>query len=365
MWLAIKQLHACQALQRDDVAGQGALRNEQSVGRSGEASMLRHAFERPAKRIQREPASCHDCLLHHEALPQCRATVPQSPEGHAAVFAIVASRRGTDSIPMPFFDVGSQFLGFNWVGAGTGEIRRQIGHIAPSLLAPMTTHYDSIGFHGSSRAPARSASIGAVVAELVPSGSAVLLVCRSGLAGYRNDRYSPCERSYRRGWASCSSNAEKQTPPWPRVDAAAEQARCAKRRCAVVSIGGGSALDVGKTVAAICGASSGASHYGLCANAFPKSTVVNLCVPTTSGTGSETTRTAVLADANHAKIWLWGEEIKADVVILDPVLTTGLPAHLTAAQRALTRWSTRSKRQPMQTPIRRTTSTPMRRSDSW
>jgi alcohol dehydrogenase len=39
----------------------------------------------------------------------------------------------------------------------------------------------------------------------------------------------------------------------------------------------------------------------------------------------------VLTDAANAKIWLWGEEIKADVVVLDPVLTTGLPAHLTAA----------------------------------
>jgi alcohol dehydrogenase class IV len=39
----------------------------------------------------------------------------------------------------------------------------------------------------------------------------------------------------------------------------------------------------------------------------------------------------VLGDANHAKIWLWGDEMKADLVVLDPVLTTGLPAHLTAA----------------------------------
>jgi alcohol dehydrogenase class IV len=114
------------------------------------------------------------------------------------------------------------------------------------------------------------------------------------------------------------------------VDAAAEIAR-REHAAAVVSLGGGSALDVGKTVAAICGGKPGASHYGLCANPFPKSAVVNVCVPTTSGTGSETTRTAVLSDAGHAKIWLWGEEIKADVVVLDPVLTTGLPAHLTAA----------------------------------
>jgi alcohol dehydrogenase class IV len=54
-------------------------------------------------------------------------------------------------------------------------------------------------------------------------------------------------------------------------------------------------------------------------------------VPTTSGTGSETTRTAILTRDDHAKVWLWGDEIKADDVVLDPELTISLPAPLTAA----------------------------------
>ena len=56
-----------------------------------------------------------------------------------------------------------------------------------------------------------------------------------------------------------------------------------------------------------------------------------VCVPTTSGTGSEATRTAVLSDAAHAKVWLWGDALKADAILLDPALTVGLPPHLTAA----------------------------------
>jgi alcohol dehydrogenase len=172
-------------------------------------------------------------------------------------------------------------------------------------------------------------TLGAVVAELVPSGSAVLLVADPGLRG--TGMIDTARAALvRAGLGVVLFDDVKSDPTMAQVDAAAELARRETAK-AVVSIGGGSALDVGKTVAAICGASSGASHYGLCANAFPKSTVVNVCVPTTSGTGSETTRTAVLAAADHTKIWLWGEEIKADVVILDPVLTTGLPAHLTAA----------------------------------
>ena len=84
-------------------------------------------------------------------------------------------------------------------------------------------------------------------------------------------------------------------------------------------------MDVGKTVAAIAAASPGQPLRPV-RQPIPGPAVANVCVPTTSGTGSETTRTAVLAAPDHAKIWLWGDEIKAGLVVLDPVLTTGLPA---------------------------------------
>jgi alcohol dehydrogenase len=172
-------------------------------------------------------------------------------------------------------------------------------------------------------------TVGSVVAEFVAPGTPVLLVADPGLRG--TGMIDTARTALREaGLGVLVFDDVKSDPTMAQVDAAAALAR-REKASAVVSLGGGSALDVGKTVAAICAAPAGASHYGLCANPFPKSTVVNVCVPTTSGTGSETTRTAVLADADHTKIWLWGEEIKADVVILDPVLTTGLPAHLTAA----------------------------------
>ena len=172
-------------------------------------------------------------------------------------------------------------------------------------------------------------SIGSLVAELVAPGTPVLLVADPGLKGTGMIETARTALQDAKLGTILFDDVQSD-PTMAQVDAAARLARQAKAST-VVSIGGGSALDVGKTVAAICGAEASASHYGLCANPFPKSTVVNVCVPTTSGTGSETTRTAVLADAQHAKIWLWGEEIKADLVILDPVLTTGLPTHLTAA----------------------------------
>ena len=172
-------------------------------------------------------------------------------------------------------------------------------------------------------------TVGTIVAELVPPGSAVLLVADPGLrsTGIIDTAAAVLREA---GFGVVPFEDVQSDPTMAQVDAGAALAR-REKAAAVVSIGGGSALDVGKTIAAICGAQAGAQYYGLCANPFPKSAVVSLCVPTTSGTGSETTRTAVLADAHHAKIWLWGDELKADVVILDPAVTTGLPAHLTAA----------------------------------
>ena len=54
-------------------------------------------------------------------------------------------------------------------------------------------------------------------------------------------------------------------------------------------------------------------------------------MPTTAGTGSETTRTSIVTDAAGNKVWLWGDALKADEVVLDPALTLGLPPELTAA----------------------------------
>ena len=139
------------------------------------------------------------------------------------------------------------------------------------------------------------------------------------------------ERALRAGGLGVSVFGQVQSDPtMAQADATAALAR-AERAQAVVAIGGGSAMDLGKSVAAIAGAAAPASHYGLCANPFPAARLACVCVPTTSGTGSEATRTAVLSDAAHRKVWLWGDALKADVILLDPVLTTGLPTHLTAA----------------------------------
>jgi len=119
-------------------------------------------------------------------------------------------------------------------------------------------------------------------------------------------------------------------PTVAQADAAAEIAR-REKASVVVCLGGGSALDLGKAVAAIALDSRSAGHYALFSHPLPRRGLKKICAPTTSGTGSETTRTAILTREDHAKVWLWGDEIKADEVVLDPELTLSLPAPLTAA----------------------------------
>ncbi|MCD2182372.1 iron-containing alcohol dehydrogenase [Rhizobium sp. GN54] len=98
----------------------------------------------------------------------------------------------------------------------------------------------------------------------------------------------------------------------------------------VIGIGGGSALDIAK-IAACCAASGeDAMHYALAANPLPANPLKKILVATTAGTGSETSATNIFANAEGRKLWIWGRETKADLVLLDPVLTATLPATLTA-----------------------------------
>lgn len=116
-------------------------------------------------------------------------------------------------------------------------------------------------------------------------------------------------------------------PKLSHVEAAAEAAKGADL---VIGIGGGSALDIAK-VAACCAASGeNPMYYALAANPLPKNPLKKIMVPTTAGTGSETSATCIFAGPDGKKLWVWGPGTKADLVILDPALTMSLPDDLTA-----------------------------------
>lgn len=114
------------------------------------------------------------------------------------------------------------------------------------------------------------------------------------------------------------------------IKRAAEMIRAA-RPSAVIGLGGGSALDVAKLATVLAAAEPGPEYYALMARRLPPRAARLVLLPTTAGTGAEVTRTAVFTDSDNRKVWAWGDELVADLALLDPELTATLPKALTAA----------------------------------
>lgn len=113
-----------------------------------------------------------------------------------------------------------------------------------------------------------------------------------------------------------------------------EEATAIIRLCdhpCVIGLGGGSALDVAKIAAVIAADDRPVEDYALSAHPFPTPVCKRIMIPTTAGTGSEVTRTAVFTTREKRKVWTWGHELAPELVMLDPRLTVSLPAHVTAA----------------------------------
>lgn len=99
----------------------------------------------------------------------------------------------------------------------------------------------------------------------------------------------------------------------------------------VVGIGGGSVLDVAKLVAAQLENEQTLQEYvgiGL----LKRRRKGLICIPATSGTGSEVSPNAILVDdSDNQKKGIISPYLVPDVVYLDPVLTMSVPASITAA----------------------------------
>ena len=106
----------------------------------------------------------------------------------------------------------------------------------------------------------------------------------------------------------------------------------ADARCdAVVGLGGGSALDVAKA-ARLKVAFPNMGLMDVPMDRLPERLVPFCAVPTTSGTGSEVGRTSVITVPSLGrKTGFCASQLMADLAILDPTLTVGLPPHLTAS----------------------------------
>ena len=104
----------------------------------------------------------------------------------------------------------------------------------------------------------------------------------------------------------------------------------------VIAFGGGSAIDVGKAIAFMCGQKrtiwdfEDIGDYWTRADSSRISKII--AIPTTAGTGSETGRaSAIINKETGIKKIIFHPKILPSIVILDPVLTIDLSPRLTAA----------------------------------
>ena len=107
------------------------------------------------------------------------------------------------------------------------------------------------------------------------------------------------------------------------------------RHDAIIAIGGGSAMDGGKAVCLTVNNEIPLWDFEWekpppkigKRNSFPKL----ICIPTTAGTGAETESTAMVTHLEKGmKFCICHPDLKPSLALLDPELTLGLPANLTA-----------------------------------
>jgi len=99
---------------------------------------------------------------------------------------------------------------------------------------------------------------------------------------------------------------------------------------AVIPVGGGSVMDVGKAAAALVDSELSTADH-LAGAAMPDDGLPIIAVPTTAGTGAEVTPNAVLRDLRTGvKASLRGEHLLPVAALVDPQLTMGAPPEVTA-----------------------------------
>ncbi|MFH0953459.1 MAG: iron-containing alcohol dehydrogenase [Verrucomicrobiota bacterium] len=175
--------------------------------------------------------------------------------------------------------------------------------------------------------------LGQLVFPLAKGGKALLLTgARSARQSGLFDQLQALLQGYTAG--VIPAPAVNREPTVAMVDAAAALARDQKPKI-IISVGGGSVMDCGKAVAALATNEGSVEEYlegvgtrtQLAAPPLP-----HIVIPTVPGTGAEMTRNAVITSPEkHYKRSMRFDSMIPTIALLDPLLTVGVPPHITAA----------------------------------
>ena len=121
--------------------------------------------------------------------------------------------------------------------------------------------------------------------------------------------------------------------PNPSTSTVDEGAARARRfgAAAIVALGGGSAMDAAKGIALLAANPGSADDFDY-RNEPANPGLPIVAIPTTAGTGAETNGFGVIEDtARRCKVYIGHDTVRPGIAVLDPELTIGVPAPVTAA----------------------------------
>ncbi|MBR5559790.1 MAG: iron-containing alcohol dehydrogenase [Clostridia bacterium] len=159
--------------------------------------------------------------------------------------------------------------------------------------------------------------------------SSILLIADGGV--YALGLCAPLEESLQASGISCAVYLQKTPNPTIENVETARKAYLEAGAQAIIAVGGGSAMDCAKVVGARIAKPDQPVEKMRGLLRILKKTPLMIAVPTTAGTGSETTLAAVITDEKtHHKYPINDFSLIPEYAVLDAKLTLGLPPHITA-----------------------------------
>ncbi|HKA00596.1 MAG TPA: iron-containing alcohol dehydrogenase [Candidatus Solibacter sp.] len=163
----------------------------------------------------------------------------------------------------------------------------------------------------------------------VPAAAAAMGKRALLVTGASGERAEPLRKSLEAAGVSCEPVRISGEPTIATIQSAPRDADM------VIAMGGGSALDAGKAIAAMIANPGDVLDYLEVVGQgrpLPNPAAPCIAIPTTAGTGSEVTRNAVLGNPEHrVKASLRSAGMLPRLAVVDPELTLGLPRPITAS----------------------------------